>query len=96
MEKNCPTEWKNHGRVRFADCKGSYECVQKQCPFKMEFGVTNTTQFEKEGGEMICKGCGKVGDQEPLLLINVTEDYFLDVHIRLYKLDTRFFHSKIT
>lgn len=62
MEKNCPTEWKNHGRVRFADCKGSYECVQKQCPFKMEFGVTNTTQFEKEGGEMICKGCGKVGE----------------------------------
>ena len=28
----------------------------------MEFGVTNTTQFEKEGGEMICKGCGKVGE----------------------------------
>ena len=61
-KKNCPTEWKNHGRVRFADCKGSYKCVQKKCPFKMEFGVTNTTQFEKEGGEMICKGCGKVGE----------------------------------
>ena len=35
-------------------------------------------------------------DQEPLLLLNVTEDYFLGVHIRLYQLDTRFFHSKIT
>ena len=29
-------------------------------------------------------------DQEPLLLLNVTEDYFLDVRIRLYQLDTRF------
>ena len=29
-------------------------------------------------------------DQEPLLLINVTEDYFLSVHIRLCQLDTRF------
>ena len=28
-------------------------------------------------------------DQEPLLLLNVTED-FLGVHIRLYQLDTRF------
>ena len=26
-------------------------------------------------------------DQEPLLLLNVTEDYFLGVHIRLYQLD---------
>ena len=61
-KKNCPTEWKNHGRVRFADCKGSHKCVKEKCPFKMEFGVTNTTQFEKKGGEMICKGCGKVGE----------------------------------
>ena len=29
-------------------------------------------------------------DQEPLLLLNVTEDYFLGVHIELYQLDTRF------
>ena len=28
-------------------------------------------------------------DQEPLLLLNVTEDYFLGVHIRPYQLDTR-------
>ena len=30
-------------------------------------------------------------NQQPLLLLNVTEDYFLGVHIRLYQLDTRFF-----
>ena len=43
-------------------------------------------------------------DQEPLLLLNVTEDYFLGVHIGLYQLDTRFvslqnhlaFPSKVT
>lgn len=28
----------------------------------MEFGLINIMQFEKEGGEMICKGCGKVGE----------------------------------
>ena len=43
-------------------------------------------------------------DQEPSLLLNVTEDYFLGVHIRLYQRDTRFvslqnhlaFPSKVT
>ena len=36
-------------------------------------------------------------DQEPSLLLNVTEDYFLGVHIRLYQLDMQdLFHSKIT
>ena len=29
-------------------------------------------------------------DQEPSLLLHVTEDYFLGVHIRLYQLDTKF------
>ena len=29
-------------------------------------------------------------DQKALLLLNVIEDYFLGVHIRLYQLDTRF------
>ena len=43
-------------------------------------------------------------DQEPLLLLYVTEDYFLGVHIGLYQLDTRLvllqnhlaFPSKVT
>ena len=36
-------------------------------------------------------------DQEPLQLLNVTEDYFLGVHVRLYQLDIQdLFHSKIT
>ena len=52
----------------------------------------------------ICFPCLIYCDQEPLLLLNVTEDYFLGVHIRLYQLDTRFvslqnhlaFPSKVT
>ena len=43
-------------------------------------------------------------DQEPSLLLNVTEDYFGGVYIRLYQLDTKFvslqnhlaFPSKVT
>ena len=43
-------------------------------------------------------------DQEPSLLLNVTEDYFVGVHMRLYQLDTKFvlpqnhlaFPSKVT
>ena len=43
-------------------------------------------------------------DQEASLLLKVTEDYFLGVHIRLYQLDTKFvslqnqlaFPSKVT
>ena len=43
-------------------------------------------------------------DQEPLLLLNVTEDYFVGVHMRLCQRDTRFvslqnhlaFPSKVT
>ena len=44
-KKNCPTQWKGHNRVRYADCKGSHECYSARCPFRLEFGVVNTTQF---------------------------------------------------
>lgn len=50
-KKNCPTEWKDHGRTRYADCCGSFKCTWERCPFKTQYGVINTTQFEsKEGG----------------------------------------------
>ena len=59
---NCPISWpwKDHDRVRFADCKGSMKCLHDNCPFKKEYGVTNTMQFEKKrDGNQVCKGCGK-------------------------------------
>ena len=43
--KNCPTQWKGHNRVRYADCSGSHKCCSAHCPFRLEFGVVNTTQF---------------------------------------------------
>ena len=60
--KNCPSYWKGHVRVRYADCKGSYHCVQDNCPYKIEYGVTNRTQFE---GDNLCKACGCRGEFVP-------------------------------
>ena len=47
-KKTCPTVWRGHARTRFADCKGSVKYTKEHCPFKMQFWVTNTTQFEKK------------------------------------------------
>lgn len=66
-KKACPTSWQGHRRVRYADCKGSYKCDQTKCPFIIQYGVTNTTQFtkRKNGSELFCKGCGKKGTFVP-------------------------------
>ena len=61
-KKNCPTTWSGHSRVRYADCKGSHKCIATDCPFKVQYGVTNRTQFTKSKsrkGSFECKGCGK-------------------------------------
>ena len=61
-KKNCPTEWKDHGRTRYADCCGSFKCTRERCPFKTQYGVINTTQFEsKDAGTQVFKGCGLEG-----------------------------------
>ena len=65
-KKTCPTVWRGHARTRFADCKGSVKCTKEHCPFKMQFGVTKTTQFEKKcDGKQVCKGCGSEGEVVP-------------------------------
>ena len=33
-KKNCPTKWKGHAKVRYADCRGSYMCTNDNCPTK--------------------------------------------------------------
>ena len=59
-KKNCPTEWKGHNRVRYADCKGSSRCYNAHCPFKLEFGVVNTTQFKNlKDGSVVCSACNQ-------------------------------------
>ena len=61
-KKNCPTRWHGHPRTRYADCKGSYLCRNEKCPYKLQYGVINKTQFEKKkDGRMVCKGCGLAG-----------------------------------
>ena len=58
-KKSCPTDWVGHRRVRYGDCKGSHKCVNESCPFKVQFDVLNTRQFEKKKGfGLACKGCG--------------------------------------
>ena len=58
-KKTCPTVWRGHARTRFADCKGSVKYTKEHCPFKMQFWVTNTIQFQKKcDGKQVCKGCG--------------------------------------
>jgi len=66
-KKNCPTTWRGHARVRYADCKGSFKCTRNDCPFRVQYGVINTTQFEKKktGEEFHCKGCGLMAEFVP-------------------------------
>ena len=62
-KKNCPTNWQGHKRVRYADCKGSSICENENCPFKLQYGIINRTQFEKRSRNdttIVCKGCGSV------------------------------------
>ena len=62
-KKNCPTKWQGHKRVRYADCKGSNICENEKCPYKLQYGIINRTQFEKKSRKdttTVCKGCGNV------------------------------------
>ena len=54
-KKTCPISWKGHTHTCFADCKGSWKSTKQHCPFKIQFGVMNTTQFEKSKREVTCK-----------------------------------------
>ncbi|XP_020911428.1 uncharacterized protein LOC110249187 [Exaiptasia diaphana] len=45
-KKNCPTSWKGHERVRYADCRGFHKCEVKDCPYRVEYGIFNTQQFK--------------------------------------------------
>ena len=38
-------------------------CENQKCPFRLEFGKINKTQFEKKKkGRIVCKGCGSPGE----------------------------------
>ena len=58
-KKNCPTSWNGHRRVRYANCRGSNKCGNDNCPYRIEYGVINTVQFQRKEGITVCRGCGQ-------------------------------------
>lgn len=64
--KSSVTEWKKYGPMRYSNCYGSYKCTNETCPFRMEYGVINRTQFKRNPyGEEICQICESVGGYLP-------------------------------
>lgn len=62
--KNCPSNWTGHQRVRYADCKGSFTCTNSKCPYKIEYGVINCSQFSRNASHA-CIACGCSGEFVP-------------------------------
>lgn len=43
--------------------KGSFRCINTQCPFHVQFGVTNTRQFKNgSNNDQACSVCGDSGE----------------------------------
>ena len=62
-KKSNVTQWKNKGEMRYSDCKGSFRCINTQCPFRVQFGVTNTRQFKNgSNNDQACSVCGDAGE----------------------------------
>ena len=52
--------------MRYADCQGSFKCTNESCPFRVEFGVVNRTQINKdEDGTTTCGICGRKTEYVP-------------------------------
>ena len=57
-KKDSRSFWKGHGDVRYSDCQGSHRCENFYCEYRTEYGVINTTQFEKgKDGRLKCCIC---------------------------------------
>lgn len=62
-KKSNVTQWKQYGEMRYVDCRGSFKCINTQCPFRVQFGVTNTKQFKNgSSGQQVCSICGDTGE----------------------------------
>lgn len=46
-KKDSRSFWKGHGDVHYSDCQGSHRCENFYCEYRTEYGVINTTHFEK-------------------------------------------------
>ena len=65
-KKSTVTQWKRYGPTRYADCQGPFKCKNEKCPFRVEFGVVNRTQVNKEKDSIgMCRICGHVTEYVP-------------------------------
>lgn len=65
-KKSTVTQWKRHGPMRYADCRGSIKCKNAKSPFRIEYGVVNRTQVNKnKEGIVICQICGEETEYVP-------------------------------
>ena len=62
-KKASESQWNRYESVRFRDCWGSLRCKNEACAFKKEYGVTNSTQFDKKTN--CCSVCGVEGKYVP-------------------------------
>jgi len=52
--------------MRYADCRGSYRCTNVKCPFRVQYGVINTTQIEKDAtSSEVCRVCQEKAEYVP-------------------------------
>jgi hypothetical protein len=60
--KDSTTSWTGYGRLRFANCRGSMICNNKNCPYRKDYGVINKLCFDKDNK---CNACGEHADSVP-------------------------------
>lgn len=62
--KSNVTEWKDYGTMRYADCRGSLKCTNEECPYRVQYGVVNRTQFTWNSGNRggTCRVCEQEGE----------------------------------
>ena len=60
------TQRKRHVPMRYADCRRSFKCTNAKCPFRIEYGVVNRTQVNKnKEGIATCQICGEESEYFP-------------------------------
>ena len=75
--------------MRYAVRRGSFRCMNTQCPFRVQFGVTNTKQFKNgSNNEQVCSICGDAGE-----FVICSARCYMYMYIRYSKKEYRCFIS---
>ena len=59
----------HNGNMRYADCQSSFKCINGQCPFRVQFGLTNIKQFKV--GSRSQEACSICGDASQFVIRRV-------------------------